>query len=203
MKSGLRNPVKYRERYTIGLRHGNIVLRSRREGTPKRTREHRIADLSAHHVEGFILRQGHIVEAPRHDYGYDFILYTFDYRNGEDGEFEPNCVKIQLKATDNLRVLADGQTISFAGIERDHINLWRQEAMPVILIVFDAQREIAYWLHVQPYLNSDLFRMTADQDTVTVRIPMANVVTQAAIENFRQLKNEWLLRIATARNELL
>ncbi len=35
----------------------------------RRTREHVIADLCAHHVEGFVLRCGWTVERTRHDYG--------------------------------------------------------------------------------------------------------------------------------------
>ena len=37
----------------------------------KRTREHIIADLSAHHVEGHILRCGCTAERIVHDYGMD------------------------------------------------------------------------------------------------------------------------------------
>ncbi len=108
-----------------------IARTLRVEGTPKRTREHRIADLSAHYVAGFVLRKGYTVAGHRHDYGYDLALSTGDYRYGDDGELEPDSIKIQLKTTDNVKALNDGKTISLGGIERRHILLWRQEHMPV------------------------------------------------------------------------
>jgi Domain of unknown function (DUF4365) len=65
----------------------------------RRTREHVIADLSVHHVEGFVLRCGWTVERKRHDYGLDLYMQTY---NG-DGETENGWVWFQLKATDSLR----------------------------------------------------------------------------------------------------
>jgi hypothetical protein len=44
----------------------------------RRTRQHVIADLSIHHVEGFILEEGHTAQRLGSDYGYDLILWTFD-----------------------------------------------------------------------------------------------------------------------------
>jgi len=46
----------------------------------QRTRQHVIADLSVHHVEGFILEEGHTAQRLSSDYGYDLILWTFDER---------------------------------------------------------------------------------------------------------------------------
>lgn len=77
--------------------------------TPRRTRAHRIADLSVHHLEGFVLRQGHTLEIYRNDYGYDVALYTYAYDDEGDGEIEPGEIKNQLKATDSLKILADGK----------------------------------------------------------------------------------------------
>jgi hypothetical protein len=54
--------------------------------TTRRTRAHRIADLSRHHFEGFVLQSGHTVEWSVNDYGYDLYLATYDYSKGEDGE---------------------------------------------------------------------------------------------------------------------
>lgn len=51
----------------------------------QRTRQHVIADLSAHHVEGFILEEGHTAQRLSSDYSYDQLLRTFD----EEGYAEP------------------------------------------------------------------------------------------------------------------
>lgn len=51
----------------------------------KRVRQHIIADLSANHVERYILRCGFSVERVQHDYGIDLVLFTYN----SDGEIEP------------------------------------------------------------------------------------------------------------------
>ena len=47
----------------------------------KRTREHVIADLSAHHVAGHILRCGFTAEHIIHDYGIDVFMTTYNDRD--------------------------------------------------------------------------------------------------------------------------
>jgi hypothetical protein len=64
----------------------------------QRTRGHVIADLSVHHVEGFILDEGHTAQRLDSDYGYDLVLFTYDER----GYIEPDSVYFQLKAAESL-----------------------------------------------------------------------------------------------------
>jgi hypothetical protein len=54
-----------------------------KRGRKRRTREHVLADLSVHHVEGPILRCGFAAERVRHDYGVD--LYMTTYRLRQEG----------------------------------------------------------------------------------------------------------------------
>lgn len=161
------------------------------DATTKRTRAHRIADLSRHYFEGFVLKRGYTIVKPEGgtDYGYDLFLFTYDYGGSEEGAYENGSIYIQLKATDHLETLADGKTIAFP-IKCRHANLWRRELMPVILVVFDAQRDEAYWLHLQPYLKAISHRLTQDQQWLTVHIPNANRVNEDAIEAIRDLKLE-------------
>src|SRR5437764_6010392 len=105
----------------------------------QRTREHVIADLSVHHVEGFILEEGHTAQRLEKDYGYDLLLFTYD----EEGYAEPGLVSLQLKAEERLQVV--GSDYVYDLDIRDY-NLWILEEMPVILILFDASRRHAYWL---------------------------------------------------------
>jgi hypothetical protein len=56
----------------------------------RRTREHVIADLAVHHVEGHALRSGFVLERVVHDYGLDVELYTFNHR-GEVEEGRSFC----------------------------------------------------------------------------------------------------------------
>ena len=46
----------------------------------QRTRQHVIADLSVHYLEGFILQEGHTPYRLTPDYGYDLVLLTYDER---------------------------------------------------------------------------------------------------------------------------
>src|SRR5437660_737607 len=64
----------------------------------RRTRQHVIADLSIHHVEGFILEEGHTVQRLGSDHGYDLILFTYD----ANGYPEPGLIYFQFKAMDRL-----------------------------------------------------------------------------------------------------
>lgn len=112
-------------------------------------------------------------------------MFTFDA-----GAYENGYVYLQLKATDELKVLQDGETISFT-LNRADINLWKRELMPVFLVVWDAQQEVAYWLYMQTYLrHPQAPLLPPGQATLAVRLPKANVLDAAAVERFRQYKNE-------------
>src|SRR5262245_35242078 len=97
----------------------------------RRTREHVIADLSVHHVEGLALKCGYTVERIVADYGYDLWLTTFN----EAGEVEEDCVLLQLKASDGLRQyeLAQEDVFSFPVSVKDY-RRWTQDVLPVFLI---------------------------------------------------------------------
>ena len=117
----------------------------------QRTRGHVIADLSVHHLEGFILQEGHAAQRLASDYGYDLVLWTFD----EQGYIEPDEVYFQVKATETLQV-ADSDYVFDLDI-RDY-NLWMLDKAPVILVLYDASRKRAYWLAIQQYFWEDAAR---------------------------------------------
>jgi hypothetical protein len=170
---------------------------------PVRTRSHYIADLSLNHVERLVLRRGHTVDGPRQDYGYDLVLSTYDYKGSatyELGEIENGCVYLQLKATDKLTLLQDGQTISFE-IKRQHAELWLHETMPVVLVVYDVPEETAYWLYVQRYLKAPSFSMPPnEQQGVTLHLSKSDVLDEAAIDRFRGYKEAVLDEVRTKCN---
>lgn len=150
----------------------------------KRTRQHIIADLSTNHVERHAYQCGYTVERVDSDYGTDLIMSTYN----ADGEIENGQVYMQLKATDNLRVLTDQDTISFP-VERSDLELWLNEPMPYILIVYDATADVAYWVYVQAYFENRVgFDLTQAGKTVTIHLNKANVVDQTAIREFARYK---------------
>jgi hypothetical protein len=148
----------------------------------RRTREHVIADLSIHHVERFILEEGHTAQRLGSDYGYDLIAWTFD----EEGYAEPGALCFQFKAMEALQ--ESGPDYVYDLDVRDY-NLWTREEAPVIFILFDATRRRAYWLGVQPYFQADQARHPKKAaKTVRLRVPKRQVVSRRAVARMRDLK---------------
>ena len=80
---------------------------------PERTRDHYIEALWRNHVERFILLQGHAIDEPRPDYGYDLVITTFDYKGDaafQSGEVENGAIYIQLKSVDILKTAQKDST---------------------------------------------------------------------------------------------
>jgi len=152
----------------------------------RRTRQHVIADLSVHHVEGFILEEGHTAQRLGPDYGYDLLMFTYD----DQGYVEPDLVFLQFKATEQLQVI--GSDYVFDLNIRDY-NLWTMEKLPVILILYDASRRQAFWLCVQSYFSEDTTRKPKKgAKTVRVYVPKRQVVNHRAIATMRDLKQKAL-----------
>jgi hypothetical protein len=154
----------------------------------RRTREHVIADMSVNHVERFIFRCGWTVERTRHDYGIDLVMDTYNV----NGEVENGRITFQLKATDALQRSADGKVI-FVRLEWRDLLFWLNEMMPVILVLYDAQADQAYWLYVQEYFRQQQWGERARAaTTVSVRIPAGNILDDAAIRQFARFRDECL-----------
>jgi len=150
-----------------------------------RTAAHVIADLSYNFLERKVLQRGHWLDAPTNDYGIDATMF----HHNAQGEIK-NCeVRFQLKATGRLKTSSDSSWIS-QRVETRHLRYWYFELYPVILVVFDAEKERGYWLHVQAYVDHKPKLMDSDSETVSLRIPVGNVLSQRAIDRFRQLSLE-------------
>jgi len=92
-----------------------------------RTRQHIIVDLGVNYVERQILLAGYTLERITRDYGLDLNMTTF----GSDGQIESEMVWFQVKATDNLQLVAD-ETIVTVRIESADLRYWLMQLMPVI-----------------------------------------------------------------------
>jgi hypothetical protein len=150
----------------------------------RRTRQHVIADLSANHVERFIIEEGHTAQRLGSDYGYDLVLFTHD----QQGFIEPGSLFIQLKAAESWQAV--GANYVFDLDIRDY-NLWMLEDFPVLLILFDVFRRRAYWLAVQDYFAENMARRPKrGAKTVRVRVPKRRVVNRRAVAKWRDLKRE-------------
>jgi hypothetical protein len=149
----------------------------------KRTRQHVLAELSANHVERHALACGYAVERVEHDYGIDLILFTYD----RAGNWHSGFVFIQLKATDHLRFRKDG-TISFA-VSRADLEWWLDATDPVVLVVYDAKADQAYWLYIQAYFEAlPGFQLSNIGASTNVSISRANLIDPAAIRRFDRFR---------------
>jgi hypothetical protein len=157
----------------------------------KRPREHIIADLSVNFVERYIFLCGYSVERIEYDYGYDLQIFTYD----ENGEIENGQIYVQLKATNSLIKLVDNETVTFK-LTRSDLELWLNEPMPCILIIYDAQAQEAYWLYLQSYFeNLEKFDLQQVRDSIVVRVPKKNIINQEAIKKFATFKNDVLKQL--------
>jgi hypothetical protein len=156
----------------------------------QRTRQHVIADQSVNYVERFVIDEGHTVQRLEHDYGYDLNLITYDPR----GYVEPGSVSIQLKATETLKRV--GANYVFDLDIRDY-NLWIRELMPVVLVLFDASRRKAFWLHVQGYFRDGVSRRPKKgARSVRVRVSRRQAISRKAIARMRAIKQEVTARLS-------
>jgi Domain of unknown function (DUF4365) len=150
----------------------------------RRTRQHVIADQSVHHVEGFILSCGYAAERIYRDYGYDLVMATFDNR----GYVEPGRVYFQIKASETLNTTG-GSYVYDVDI-RDY-NLWLNEQVPVILVLYDALRGKAYWQGIQRYfILEGTPKPQKGAKWVRVAIPERQAMGRDAIAELRRRKNK-------------
>ena len=116
-----------------------------------RTRQHIIEDLGLNHIERQILLSGNIFRRHSdHDYGYDGVIETFN----QQGEIENLTFKIQLKSTDVIQFSSQNNGFIIDLSKRD-LELWLTDKYPVLLILYDAQAEIAYFADLQTYFNEN------------------------------------------------
>jgi hypothetical protein len=155
----------------------------------QRTREHVIADLSVNYVERYILRCGWVPRRMNPDYGIDLYMETYD----EQGQIENEGVWFQLKATDRL-VIVDKKHAIPVRMEWRDLLFWLNQRMPVILVVYDAIDDRAWWLHLQEVLRSikpdNRGRLA---DTVTLHVPLFNTIDETAIRGFARLRDASLV----------
>jgi hypothetical protein len=149
----------------------------------RRTREHVLADLSSNYVERFALRCGFAVRKLSPDYGLDLEIVTFD----DNGYVESGVLWLQLKATDHLKTSRDGNAV-LVRIEWRDILTWLVERYPVILVLYDAVRDRAYYLWIQEYCRGTAIFARLSGKTITVPVPTANLVNEEAIRGFAHAK---------------
>jgi hypothetical protein len=163
------------------------MARKRLRFQPKiRTREHVIADLAVNHAERQGILCGYSYERIFHDYGLDLVLYTYN----ASGESEDGTILLHVKGTERTKRVQRGQVLPFR-VSRADIHTWLRRLMPVILVVYDVSADAAYWLYVQNYFeNLPGFNLFQAGETITVHLPVSQVLTPAAVRQFASFRDK-------------
>jgi hypothetical protein len=150
-----------------------------------RTREHVLADLGANYVEKQAFLCGFSAQRVQPDYGIDLIVQTFN----RYGEVETGWLLFQVKATDRIKIVDGGLALS-CRLERAHLRHWLRESHPVIVVLYDAQADVAYWLFVRRYFDELAdFDLASCAERLSVSIPRANVLDPKAMKTLARWKN--------------
>lgn len=151
-----------------------------------RTRQHIIEYLSVNHVERYIAISGYSAERIEMDYGYDLVMFTYDLDDNQNGALESGTVYIQVKATDRIQYRKQKGEFAFS-VEVAHIRTWLDEPMPVILVLYDAREDKAYWQYLQVYLKNKA--ITQNQQKLTVLFSKDNLVDTDSVKLWRRYKS--------------
>jgi hypothetical protein len=141
-----------------------------------------------------ILLCGFSVERVIHDYGIDLLLSTHDRR----GVIQNGYIALQLKATDSPRFVANGSAVACALDTRDLLH-WLSEPWPVILVLYDGGHDRAWWVYVQAYFSDAwAMRPSDERHSVTVHLPVENVLDPIAVRQFSRYRAAVLRQIGRA-----
>jgi Domain of unknown function (DUF4365) len=142
-----------------------------------RTRQHIIEDLGFNHIEKQILLAGFTMyRYPMNDYGIDGIIQTFR----ETGEIDQKIVNFQLKSTDHIQYSSLKQVIKFDLNMRD-LEFWLSTDRPTLLILFDAQKETAYFIDLEIYFQKNRESLSKVHKFVRVYFPIHQVFNTQAV----------------------
>ncbi len=150
----------------------------------QRTREHIIEDLGMNHVERQVFYAGYtFYRYTNSDYGYDASMTTFN----ENGEIENLQMNIQLKSTDHIKQTSDKQSFVFDISKRD-LELWCNSDIPVVLILYDAQKEVAYYIDILYYFQKDGINLNKIRKFVRLRFSQKDIWTPQIVIKLRHIK---------------
>lgn len=149
----------------------------------QRTRAHIIEDLGFNYVERQILYAGFTVHrySSNNDYGYDGLFHIFNER----GEYQNGIVFFQLKSTDQIQFSTKKEAFVFDLSHRD-LELWLADTITMLLILYDAQKEMAYYIDLQAYFKENSITTDKEWKFIRVYIPKARIFTQSVAQSFRQ-----------------
>ena len=150
----------------------------------QRTRQPIIEDLGFNCVEKQVLLSGCIIQRYFADYGYDGEIQTFD----ENGFYETGYALFQLKSTDKSKFIEQQNAFAFDLSKRD-LELWLYEKVPVLVILYNATNDTAYFIELQEYFKKHKLELQNIGKFVRIYIPSESIFNIDAVQFVRQLKN--------------
>lgn len=150
----------------------------------RRTRQHFIEDLGFNYVEKQALLGRCTVERKRYDYGIDGEIITFS----DNGEIENGTVYFQLKSTDNIKFFKEKSVIAFDLAKKD-LEYWLSETVPIYIILYDAQLDLAYVVDLQNYFKANRILLKNINKFIRIYIPKDNIFSVDEVLNIRNYKN--------------
>jgi Domain of unknown function (DUF4365) len=149
-----------------------------------RTRQHIIEDLGFNHIEKQILLAGYTMQRTFvHDYGFDGSIQTFK----ETGEIAPETAEFQLKSTDVIQFLASKNAFVFDLSLRD-LQTWLSTSTPTLLILYDAQNELAYYIDLQNYFLQHSEALRKVKKYIRVYLPPHQIFNQQVVLGLRKFR---------------
>ena len=147
-----------------------------------RTRQHIIEALGLNYVEKQVLLSGNALKRNQdYDYGYDGMINTFD----EIGQIDNLTFMIQLKSTDFIEYSTPKMGFTVDLSKRD-LELWLKSNVPVLLILYDAQGDVAYFVELQTYFNENRLLLKNIRKFVRIFLPQESVFNKSAVQELQK-----------------
>ena len=154
----------------------------------QRTRQHIIEDLGINHVERQILYAGYTFYRYTHnDYGYDGLITTFN----DKGEVENTQIHIQLKSTDFIKYTSD-KTFYACDVSKRDLELWCHSDIPVVLVLYDAKKEVAYYLDILEFYQKNGINLDKIRKFVRLKIRTTDIWNPEVAIKLRHIKNQFV-----------
>lgn len=148
----------------------------------KRHRNHQIDEL-AQRVLRDALPPTWVLNEQHNDYGKDYLVEIGE----DDGQLTGSGFYLQLKGQEEATFSADGTLVKFS-LDSKYAKHYLDDIkdLPVFLVVVDVGQQKGWWVFLQPVLDAD--EAWRNQDSITIRLPADNQITETA--QFRKAVEE-------------
>lgn len=106
-------------------------------------------DLGISFVHNQVARMGFFFrEQSKHDFGIDAHIETVDMNGRGSGR----NIAVQIKSGSSyIKVDQEGNIVHYT--DERHIRYWAEHSLPVLLVVYNPEQEIAWWCDVKTYIS--------------------------------------------------